>query len=130
MDVVLEEQHPAFTRLRGDIRAGYTPCRPDLHEIWIRNDLTAFPALEYVVAHEVRHLWQKLFSTDFRDVCQAEGDAYPYGYDVLRRYLDSQGRLTTELGEEIDSNRANAAGQFRTVWPNGSFAIISAPPGR
>jgi len=130
LDVRLEESHrSAFTRLPEPVREGYTPCHPDLHEIWIRSDLTASPDLEYVVAHELRHVWQKLHLPEvFRCDCRAEGDAYPYGYEVLKRYLESQGRLTSAIRRDIDDKRAAAEKEFRAAWPDASFEIIAADP--
>jgi len=37
----------------GDLKAGCTPGRKDLREVWIRSDLDAYPDLEFVVAHEL-----------------------------------------------------------------------------
>ena len=119
-----EEDLDPVVRLR-DTGGGYTPKNPRLHEIWIRSDLTAFPDSEYVVAHELRHAWQKKYCRDiFEDPCRAEGDAYPYGYEVLKRYLESNGRLSTELREEIDEKRARARLVYRDRWPAGSFEVI------
>jgi hypothetical protein len=95
----------------------------------IRSDLTARPALEYAVAHELRHVWQKKHCRDvFQDECRAEGDAYPYGYEVLKRYLESRGGLSTELREEIDEKRARAGAVYRDRWPAGTFEAVQCDP--
>jgi hypothetical protein len=123
---MLEEQ-ARFPRLRWDIGegVGYTPQHPDLREIWIRSSLTAFPDLEYVAAHEVRHVWQKLTHAPvFEDPCRAEGDAYPYGYEVLKRMLQAQGRLNTRVCEKMDQTRDNAERAFRAKWPEGVFETL------
>ncbi len=129
-DAVLGECGAVFTRLQRDIREGYTPCCPSLHEIWIRADLKAWPALEYVVAHELRHAWQKLTLPGvFRDTCKAEGDAYPYGYAILKQWLRAQGRLTAEACRLIDQKCEKAEALFLTECPGTPFGVLQTPPG-
>lgn len=124
-----EEELDPVVRLREDARGGYTPKNPQLHEIWIRSDLAACPDLEYVVAHELRHVAQKEHFLDvFKVECRAEGDACPYGYEVLKRYLESKGSLTPELREQIDRQRTATQSWFQTRWPVGVFQIIQSGP--
>jgi hypothetical protein len=124
-----QEELDAVVRLQNDTPGGVTPSNYSLREIWIRSDLTARPALEYAVAHELRHVWQKKHCRDvFQDECRAEGDAYPYGYEVLKRYLELRGGLSTELREEIDEKRARAGAVYRDRWPVGTFEAIQCDP--
>ena len=124
-----QEELDPVVRLRKDITGGCTPSNWALHEIWILGDLKAFPDLEYAVAHELRHAAQKKNCPDvFKDECRAEGDAYPYGYEALERYLDSRGSLTTELRKEIDKKRTMAQAVFRYGCPDGVFEIIKCNP--
>jgi hypothetical protein len=126
LDIMLEERDPDFTRYRSDILEGCTPLRPDLHEVWIRSELNNWPDLECVVLHELRYAWQKLhlYEEIFRDECRAEGDAYPYGYEALIRFLESQRKLTTEVRDQIDAIRRRKEVNFRTRWPHGRFEIL------
>lgn len=120
-----EERHPFYTRIRRekDIQGGFTP--EHLTQVWIRSDLSAFPALEYAAAHETRHIWQKVRDINiFRDECRAEGDAYPYGYDVLKRYLTGRACLTPELEADIDNKRVSARSIFLQTCPEGRFEVI------
>lgn len=48
---------PVRCFVEGDIRQGFTPFEPT-NEIWIRSDLSHFLALEFIAAHETRHVWQ------------------------------------------------------------------------
>lgn len=93
-----------------DIRQGFTPDG-QTKEIWIRNDLTDFPALEFITAHETRHIWQNQPQNRSRyvDLCVAEGDAYPFGYAAVKRHL------TATINERIESARA----AFLQEWPAG-----------
>ena len=119
-DFRLEERNSSFTRLKRNILGGYTPGS-DLHEIWIRSDLVARPNLEFVVAHELRHAWQKLNDVKvFQDECESERDAYRYGYDVLERYLDAKGEYTTELRDGIDQKRAEAENRYQDCGTHAS----------
>lgn len=130
-DVVLEERKASFPRLREDIKGGYTPGCPRLHEIWIRADLKDYPALEYVVAHELRHVWQKLTRPDiFRSNCEAEGDAYPYGYSILKQSLKTHRTLTAELCSEIDQMCANTKAVFLATCPDTPFRAFETTPER
>src|SRR5690349_6854761 len=105
---------------------GYTPNNFSLHEIWIPNDLTAHPNLEYVIAHELRHAAQKkLCPAVLLDKARAEGDAYPYGFYILKRYLESIGHLSEDLRRDIESKEAAARESFRNKYPNGRYAMIS-----
>jgi hypothetical protein len=64
-----EETHPSYTRTKIDIRQGYTPEHG--RQVWVRSDLSAYPDLEYVVAHEIRHIWQKVNDLKiFHDECK------------------------------------------------------------
>jgi hypothetical protein len=89
--------------------------------------------LEYVAAHEVRHVWQKSNrKAVFEDECRAEGDAYPYGYEVLKngyevlkKMLKAQGRLTTEVRANIDQMRAKAEKVFLAERPEGVFRTLA-----
>jgi hypothetical protein len=119
----LEERHPRYTRVRPDIQEGYTP--EHLTQIWIRSYLSACPNLEFVTAHETRHIWQKVKDIKiFSDEGTAEGDAYPYAYDVLKRYLAGKGRLTVEVESDIDNKRKSTRSKFLQCWPNGRFEVI------
>jgi hypothetical protein len=110
--------------LNHDLKGGYTP-RAFPNEIWLRNDLSA-PYLEYAVAHEIRHVWQKSKDMSiFDDPCRAEGDAYPFGYEVLKRFLASKGELTPEFKAEIDKKDDEARATFQARWPSGVYEIIT-----
>jgi hypothetical protein len=116
--------HPEFARVLDDILGGYTPRWPQLRQIWLRRELDS-RALEFAAAHETRHIWQKdRDMAIFSDECRAEGDAYPYGYDVLKRYLAARGRLTPESEAEIDGKRNEARSAFVRLWPNGEFQSV------
>jgi hypothetical protein len=120
-----DERHQKFARVGNRIPGGYAPWPEELREVWLRSDLSAFPALEYVAAHEVRHVWQKATDiTIFRDECRAEGDAYPYGYDVLKRYLAARARLTPEIERDIEMKRESARSEYSRLWPNGRFGAL------
>lgn len=72
-----EESHANFARCRMDIEEGFTPGSYGLHEIWIRSNLDSWPNLENVIAHELRHAWQKLYTKEvFKEWCRSEADAY------------------------------------------------------
>ena len=115
--------HPEFARVRRDIRGGYTPAW-NLRQIWLLQE-PAFWALEFAAAHETRHIWQKDEDmTIFSEECRAEGDAYPYAYNVLKRYLASKCGLTQEIEAEIDEKRNQARSVFEREWPNGRFEVI------
>ncbi len=120
-----DECHAEFARVRAHISGGYTPSPKYFREVWILSEMSGFPALEFVAVHEVRHVWQKQRDiTVFNDVCRAEGDAYPYSYDALRRYLMAKGLLTQELELEIAKLRESARCAFAQAWPNGKFATL------
>jgi hypothetical protein len=111
-EVYLEET-AAFPRLPKDIQGGYTPLNRSLYEIWIRADLEAWPDLEYVVAHELRHVWQNLTRRAVsRNECERDGDAYPYGYAILKQLLSTQGRLTAEVSADIDRKCEQARAKY------------------
>jgi len=123
-EAVLEERKD-FPRLRRDIRGGYTPCCPNLNEIWLRADLQKSPDLEFVVAHELRHAWQKLTCPDVFDKdCEAEGDAYPYGYAVLKQWLTNQGTLTPAVSANIDRMCAEKKVDFLKECPHVPFRAL------
>jgi hypothetical protein len=118
--------HPEFARIpdRDDIHGGYTPAWPQIRQVWLRREL-GFWALEFAAAHETRHIFQKDKDISiFNDECQAEGDAYPYGYDVLKRYFAGKGRLTPEIEAEIDGKREQARSVFLERWPKGRFEAL------
>ena len=116
--------HPRFARVPDDIRGGYTPRWQQVRQIWLRRELD-LRELEFAAAHETRHIWQKdRDMAIFNDESRAEGDAYPYGYDALKRYLAGKGRLTREIEAEIDSKRDEARSVFVRVWPNGRYQAI------
>lgn len=116
--------HPEFARVPDDIRGGYTPRWQHLRQIWLRRELD-LRALEFAAAHETRHIFQKDKDISiFNDECQAEGDAYPYGYDVLTRYFASKDRLTPEIEAEIDEKRERARSVFLERWPKGRFEAL------
>ncbi|MCX6631415.1 MAG: hypothetical protein NTW28_27700 [Candidatus Solibacter sp.] len=120
-----DECHAEFARVRVRIPAGYTPWPEKLREVWILSEVSRFPALEFVAVHEVRHVWQKAKDISlFGDVCRAEGDAYPYSYGALRRYLMAKGHLTQELELEIATLRESACRAYAQAWPNGKFATL------
>jgi hypothetical protein len=84
-----------------------------------------FRTLEFAAAHETRHVWQK--ETDmtlFEDECRAECDAYPYGYEVLKRYLASRGHLNPEVEAEIDGKIEEKRSALTLRWPNCRFEAI------
>lgn len=125
-DVMLETLNPYYTRLRSDICGGFTPDHPFLrNEIWIRSDRSEWPNLEYAVAHELRHVWQDLNQAGLReDRCRAECDAYPYGYEVLIRYLKARAKLTPAVLKQIEDLRANARDVWRSNCPDTPFEVI------
>ena len=120
-----DESHCEFARVPDDIRGGYTPWPEKLRQVWIRSDLAASPDLECVAAHETRHIWQKSKDINvFCDTCRAEGDAYPYAYDVLKRYLAGKGCLTPEIEADIERKRESARSEFFRCWPSGRFEAL------
>lgn len=126
-----EEELDAVVRLRRDAPGGLTLKNRRLHEIWIRSDLTTHPNLEYVVAHELRHAAQKkhcpeVFYDD--DDGRAEGDVYPYGYEVLKRYFASAAHLTDELRQEIEGQEIKTQEWFETRYPDGEYKMIQCTP--
>jgi hypothetical protein len=126
-----QEELDDVVRLRKDTTGGFTPSNHRLREIWIRSDLTACPNLEYVVAHELRHVAQKKHCADVfhdPDDARAEGDAYPYGYEVLKRYFTSVGRLTDELRQKIDRQETETQRWFQACYPHGEYKIIQCFP--
>ena len=101
----------------------------ELYEIWIPSNLTTHPNLEYVVAHELRHVAQKrLCPSVYWDEAGAEGDAYPYGYHILRRYLESTRQLTEDVRRNIETTEAVARESYRKNYPNGRYAMIPLAP--
>lgn len=123
-----DESHPEFARVTRDIREGYVPGPEELRQVWIRSDLSTSPNLEYVAAHETRHIWQKeRYRGIFGVECRAEGDAYPYAYDILKRYLAVKGHLTPEIEADIETKRRSARSVFLQRWPNGRFEALRFP---
>jgi hypothetical protein len=111
--------------LENEIEGGFTP-QDFQNEIWIRHDLSQSPYLEYASAHEIRHVWQKAKGIAiFDNVCSAEGDAYPYGCAVLKRFLASKGELTPEMEVEIDQQNDKARATFQKSWPDGLYEVIT-----
>lgn len=125
-DVMLETLDPYYARLRSDICGGFTPDHPLLrNEIWIRSDLSKWPNLEYAVAHELRHVWQDLNQAGLReDEGRAECDAYPYGYEVLFRYLEARAKLTPAVLKQIEDERENARDVCQREYPDTPFEVI------
>ncbi len=124
-----EEELDSVVRLREDTAGGLAPKNCQLHEIWIRSDVTGCPNLEYVTAHELRHAAQKKHCREvFDDEPRAEGDAYPYGYEVLKRYFASAGRLNDELRQEIDRHETETQKWFLTRYPDGVYKTIQCVP--
>ena len=126
-----QEELDAVVRLRENTTGGFTPCHYSLHEIWIRSHVTASPNLEYAVAHEIRHAAQKKHCPEVfrdRDDARPEGDAYPYGYEALRRYFASANRLTDELRQEIDRQEIEAQRWFQTRYPHGESQDVECFP--
>lgn len=124
-----EEELDLVVRLGHDVPGGATPYNYSLREIWIRRDLTAFPDVEYAVAHELRHAAQKKHCPEvFNDRPRAEGDAYPYGYAVLKRYFASANRPTDNLRQGIDRQGAETRKWFQTCYPSGEYKTIRCFP--
>lgn len=110
-----------------DIQEGYTPGLKDVNDAWIRSDLKAHSNLEFIVAHELRHAWQKLFCREvFDDESRAEVDSYPYGYKALVRYLASREQLTPTLRTDIELMQSGKRSQYFGRWPNGRFEILQS----
>jgi hypothetical protein len=121
---VADEINPAFARVRCDILQGYTPEQLD-QQIWIRISTSRIPSLEFVAAHETRHVWQKAkCAYVFRDECRAEGDAYPYAFGVLRDLI-SKGSLSREYEAEIEETMASKRAAFSRCCPDGRFEVLS-----
>jgi hypothetical protein len=78
---------------------GYTPSTLT-NELWIRADLRT-PGLETIIAHEMRHIWQRSQGTLFVEEWEAEMDAYPYGFTTASRFLQSRGELTSDRAEDL-----------------------------
>ena len=77
------------------------------------------------MAHETRHAWQKLWIPEvFNDECRAEGDAYPYAYAVLKRYLGARDELTDVVREDINKMRTEAEKRLSAGCPGTRFEII------
>ena len=112
-DEKLEMRNPRFSRLKRNLQGGFTPINGDQQEIWIRRDLEGLPNVEFVVAHELRHAWQKVNAPEIFKVClKAEADAYLYGYDAAKRYLLAHGKLNQAQCAEIDNLRERARTEF------------------
>jgi hypothetical protein len=120
---VADEINSTFARVRCDILQGYTPEQLD-HQIWIRSDTSRIPSLEFVAAHETRHVWQKAkYAYIFPDECRAEGDAYPYAFDVLKRLVE-KGLLSRKFEAEIEMMMEAKRSAFFLRWPNGRYEIL------
>jgi hypothetical protein len=125
-----EEELDTVVRLRRDTSGGLTPKNGQLHEIWIRTDLADCPHLEYAVAHELRHAAQKIYCPyAFGDEGRAEGDAYPYGYEALKRYFRSSGGLSDELRQKIDTQEVETKKWFQREYPDGDYKIVDCSGG-
>jgi hypothetical protein len=74
---------------------GYVPSEQPT-EIWIRHNLST-PALEVLVAHELRHIWQQEQKGRFFSVTDAETDAYSYGYQTALRFLNQRREAPAEI---------------------------------
>ena len=110
-------------------RNGFTPGEEASNEIWLHITLSATYEfeyeLEYVAAHETRHHWQKKERRDvFDDECAAEGDAHPYAFAILKRYLAEHGHLSKKLEEEMNNMRDSWREKIFLCCPNGRFEII------
>jgi hypothetical protein len=105
-------------RYAKDITEGYTPPGPP-NEIWIRSGLSDLPKLEFIAAHETRHIWQKRPANGgkYDDECTAEGDAYPYGYAILTKYLTATRQLTPRIAAEVNEKRDSRRSAFLQEWP-------------
>lgn len=131
---VQEVHQPRFTFSPVNM-AGFTPIYEDLYEFWMRADLYESPKLEMMVAHELRHVWQKLQNLKaFADPSQealasVEGDAYPYAFHLLRLYFQQQGLLTTELREKIDRMNSAYEEWYYREYPRGTYQILEGPFG-
>jgi len=124
-----EEELGSVVRLRDEVPGGVTPSNYSLNEIWIRSGLKACPDLEYVAAHELRHVAQKKHCREvFSDKTRAEGDAYPYGYEVLKRYFAFAGRLTNELRQEIDKQGVETQRWFQAQYLHGEYKTVDCVP--
>ncbi|MEO5923600.1 MAG: hypothetical protein ABIR70_07215 [Bryobacteraceae bacterium] len=101
-----EEAHPRYSRIDGRVPTdgGYTPKNRHLVELWVsaacrldRYDV------EFVVIHEWRHVWQKLFKPQifYEDKTTSELDAYEFAYAEVGEFLRQHDRLTPQIQEEI-----------------------------
>jgi hypothetical protein len=125
-----DELHPEFARVRSKIIGGYAPQYID--HVWIRSDVSRFPDLEFVAAHETRHIWQKAINylNLFCVECRAELDAYPYADDVLKEYLRTTERLSPEVEEELTATRHLWRCKLLKRWPNGRFEALTIEKAR
>jgi hypothetical protein len=118
-----EEIHERFARIKDDDPDGYTP-RHLQNEIWIRDDDSTPTKIEWCVAHETRHVWQKIKDVNiFANYCRAEGDAYPYSYEALERYLAQKGILS-EFEDGIKKKKEAARSFFLRCCPHGQFKTL------
>jgi hypothetical protein len=112
-------------RLEMRIDGGFTP-NDDSNEIWIQRDLD-LPTLEFVVAHEVRHIWQKTTNVAiFDDSCRSECDAYAFAYDELKQYLKVRTKegLAAEIEADIDHKRDLRRAEFLKCCPHIEFRTV------
>ena len=123
-----EEAHQGYSRLPRNLepKVGYTPGNRDLFEFWLQASIPLESHhIEYVVLHEWRHVWQKQTRPAiFEKEPLAEGDAYPYGYSALKGYLRTEGRLTPEIEEEINSQCRTARERFEKQYPGTPYAVV------
>ena len=118
-----EEELDAIVRLTQDTTGGFTPWNHSLHEVWILSTRDACPHLEFAIIHEVRHAYQKKFCRDvFEDPGRAEGDAYAFGYALVRRYFSS---IQIELMEAIDRQEAETRQWFQSKFPQSAYGIVA-----
>ena len=104
---------------------GYTPGNRDLSEFWLQASIPLESHyVEFAVLHERRHVWQKRSRPAiFEKESLAEGDAYPYAYSALKKYLRIQGCLTLELEEEINSQCRTIRERFERRYPGTPYDV-------
>ena len=81
---------------------GFTPIHPK-NQIWIPAVLKT-PALECVIAHELKHVHQNLARPKYvADPWEKDADAYAFQYGAATRALAAAGRLTDQLRAQIET---------------------------
>ena len=107
----------------------YTPGGQS-NELWFRSDVEASLEFETTVAHEVRHLFQKINCRDvFDDKPNAEADANDYAFDAISRHLNQVGKLTAEIRERLRQGREQAIrlAEAQALWGLFRAALHAAP---